>query len=143
MRKQEIIPFPVKARVLPGSSYDDLRKNAVKIINNLKGKSGKKNPFVRSAYFKKDKVFFDLFWKHIFDKGRKIRTQRLKLLLMSIELIKNSHNQPEIKTNPNRKRENLYRFYGVNKTGYKFVVQIKEDIKLRKKFFISVYPYKK
>ncbi|MEN8253042.1 MAG: hypothetical protein ABFQ62_01540 [Patescibacteria group bacterium] len=142
MKKQKIIPFPVKSKLLTGTSYGELKKHADLIFALYKGK-GDKKVCVRSAFFKKQKVFFDHFWKHMFQKPKRQRMGRLKLLLGAIELISKSRNKPSKKINPKKRTEVLYRFYGItNKSKSKFVVQIKQNINTKRLQCISIFPWK-
>ena len=100
----------------------------------------KRRPYVRSAYFNKQKVFFDYFWLHLFQKSPKQRFKRLKYFKASLELIKYSRNAPSIKSNPNKKDEILYRFAGLTREKELFYVQIKEDKKSDRKYFMSCFP---
>jgi len=72
----------------------------------------------------------------------KEKVKRLKYFSAAIEVIKNSRNKPIIKQNPNKKTEILYRFAGLTKEKYFFLVQIKEDKKNDKKYFMSCFPWK-
>ncbi len=49
---------------LHGSSYDELAPLARKEFQTIK-KLTKRQPYVRSTYFKKDKIFISLFWEHL------------------------------------------------------------------------------
>ena len=95
---------------------------------------------MRSMYFKKEKIFFDYFWDHLRQKLPKERFRRLKYFKASIELIKNSRNQPILKENIGKK-EILYRFSGVTFEKESFFVQIKED-KKGKKYLMSCFEQK-
>jgi len=118
-------------------------KKAHSIFNEIKIKS-KRRPYIRSAYFKKSKIFLGLFWSHLHDKqGWDDRVRRLKLFPCAIELIQKSTYNPESKDNLNRPSEILHRFYGATQEGENFCVHIKEDKRTEEKFFISVFPYRK
>lgn len=101
----------------------------------------KRQPYIRSAYFLKQKVFFNLFWVHLFDKTNTIRTERLKLLACGIELIEKSRNHPESKDNLLKSSETLHRFLDISKEKIKFAVQIKEIKRTGKKYLMSIFPY--
>ena len=136
-----MIPYQTKIKKLPGTSYAEVRKQALAIFNEIKKKT-KRKPYVRSAYFNKQKVFFDYFWQHLLEKSLKERTRRLKYFACALDLIKNSRNKPIIKQNPNKKIEILYRFAGLTKEKELFLVQIKEDKKNDKKYLMSCFPWK-
>lgn len=109
------------------------------VFNQIKKKT-KRNPYIRSAYFNKQKIFFDYFWEHLMQKSLKERVRRLKYFSCSIELIENSRNKPHIEINRNKPKETLYRFLGTAKTKELFYVQIKENRKTGNKYFMSCFP---
>lgn len=100
-------------------------------------KQTKRRPYIRSAYFKKEKVFFDFFREHLFQKSPKERMARLRYFEAAIELIRDSRNKPAIRENPNKK-ETLYRFAGLTVEKELFFVQIKQD-KKGNKYFMSCF----
>ncbi|MEF3692337.1 MAG: hypothetical protein V3574_04775 [Candidatus Moraniibacteriota bacterium] len=110
-------------------------KNAFRLYNEIEKKT-KRKTYLRSAYFKKEKVFFDYFKKHIFQKSPRERMKRLKYFKAAIELIKYSKNKPIIKENG---KEVFYRFAGMTKERELFYVQIKEN-KKGEKYFMSCFP---
>lgn len=115
-------------------------KKAELLFNEIKKKS-KRKPYIRSAYFHRDKIFIDYFWEHLFHKKNlRDKQRRIALYAAAIELIQNTRFKPESKENPNDKAQILHRFYGATKEKETFAVQIKEDRKSRKKYFISVFP---
>ncbi len=70
--------YKSKASLLAGTSYDEVqvvaRREHKKIIALTK-----RQPYIRSTYFNKNKIFLAVFWDHTMKKSRKVRTQRLKL----------------------------------------------------------------
>src|SRR3989344_1771471 len=80
-----MIPFQTKTKKLPGTNYVEVRKNALTLFNQLKKKT-KRKPYLRSKYFKKQKIFFDFFWEHLLQKNHKERVRRLKFFSAAIEL---------------------------------------------------------
>ncbi|MFA5158343.1 MAG: hypothetical protein WC451_04140 [Patescibacteria group bacterium] len=134
-----MIPYKTKINKLPGSNLGEISKSAWKIYHQIE-KLTKRKPYVRSKYFKKDKIFFDFFWDHLKSKSPKERFKRLKLFTAAIDTIKNSTCIPVIKNNPNKKSEIFYRFSGQLKTGELFIVQIKENKISKRKYFMSCFP---
>ncbi|KKP40607.1 hypothetical protein A2130_03480 [Candidatus Woesebacteria bacterium GWC2_33_12] len=132
--------YQTKSTLLHGSNYKEIKKNSDKLFASLQ-KQTKRQPYVRSAYFSKQKIFFNLFWIHLFDKPDKIRSERLRFLKCGIELIQKSRNHPESKDNLNNKAEILHRFMGITKNKIKFAVQIKEIKRTGKKYLMSVFLY--
>jgi len=98
----------------------------------------KRRPYVRSAYFEKRKVFFDLFWKHLYQKSFKERSKRLKFIRCAVELVEKSRNDPD--SIEEKRGEIWHRFGGLTKSGELFYVQVKEDKKTRRLDFMSVFP---
>lgn len=107
------------------------------VFDEIKKKT-KRRPYVRSAYFKKEKIFFDYFREHLFQKNSHDRERRMKFFAAAVELIKKSKHNPILKTNPNKKGEIFYRFVGLTGEKHLFFVQIKED-KKRRKYFMSCF----
>lgn len=103
-------------------------------------KQTKRRPYVRSAYFKKEKIFFDFFWQHIGEKSPKERFIRLKYFRAALELVEQSHQAPISKPNPNKATELLHRFAGITKEKHLFYVQVKENIRTKRKYFMSCFP---
>ncbi len=122
-----------------GTSFDELIKKTRRLFKEIESNPRRKL-HIRSAYFKKEKIFFDYFWPHLNQKPPRQRQKRLAYLECGIELLQNSHHAPTSKANPNRKSELLHRFAGVTKDDELFFVQVKEDTKTKKKFLMSVFP---
>ncbi|KKQ17425.1 MAG: hypothetical protein US31_C0019G0012 [Berkelbacteria bacterium GW2011_GWA1_36_9] len=134
-----MIIYKTKTNKFCGTSYKEIIKKA-RIIYHSVEKRSKRSAYLRSSYFKKEKVFFSLFWGHLNQKPKKERLRRLKFLACAIELIENSNYKPTSKSNPNQKREILHRFGGITPSRELFYVQIKENIKTKRKDFMSVFP---
>ena len=134
-----MVPYKIKSAKLPGTRFEELIKEARSVFKVLEKKT-KRNPYIRSAYFDKRKVFFDSFWTHLYQKPFKERAKRLKYFKCSLELIKKSMNDPDSKQNPNKIGETLHRFGGLTKNGELFYVQIKEDKKTKRLDLMSIFP---
>lgn len=134
-----MILYKTKKKQLPGSSYKEVIKKARAVFHVIEKRS-KRSAHLKSAYFKKDKIFFQLFWEHLNQKPPKERLIRLKYLDCAVDPIENSREKPSSKPNPNRKSEILHRFSGITPAGELFYVQIKENIKSKRKDFMSVFP---
>lgn len=132
--------YEAKSKKLGGTDFYEVRKKAFGLYKEIIKKS-KRRPYVRSAYFEKDKVFLALFWQHLWDKQKwQERMRRLKFFAAGIELIQNSKFEPKSKENPNNANELLHRFAGSTKEKELFFVQIKEDKKTDQKYLISIFP---
>jgi hypothetical protein len=131
--------YHTKIPKLIGTDYREINRNARRVFKNIASRTRRK-PYIRSAYFKKEKVFLDYFWRHVEEMHWKDRIRRLRYYSCGLDLIVNSHVKPMIKNNPNRTSEILYRFTGITMNKELFAVQIKEDLKREEKHFISVFP---
>lgn len=133
--------YKTKAVKLTGSDFHEVNRRAQILYKSIKKKT-KRRPYIRSAYFKKEKIFLNLFWQHLFDKPNwRDRMRRLKYFPCAIELIRESKFDPESKENPNKRTEILHRFGGVTKENDMFFVQVKEDKRSGQKFLISIFPF--
>lgn len=132
--------YKTKTKKLPGTRYADVYKNAFGLYLQIKRKT-KRRPYVRSAYFRKEKIFLELFWRHLHEKlNLRDKTRRVKYFPCAIELISNSRFEPVSKENPNRRSEMLHRFAGVTAENDFFYLQIKEDKRTSQKWLISIFP---
>jgi hypothetical protein len=140
-KKQDKNPmvYKTKKQKIVGSSFQEINRVAKAIFNQVRARI-KRTPYVRSKYFKKEKVFLNLFWSHLYDKWERDRVRRLKYFDCALDLIRNSQHSPETRENFKNKDELLHRFFGVLKNREKFVVQIKENKRTKRKDLISIYP---
>lgn len=127
-----------KIEKIKGSSYSDIIKTARRKFNYIKAKS-KRKTYIRSKYFKKDKIFLNIFWVHLNQKNPRDRMRRLKYYDCAIDLIKNTENKPKSIINRNKKSEILHKFAGATKNKELFFVQIKEKKKTGEKHFMSCF----
>ncbi|MGC1176706.1 MAG: hypothetical protein WA843_01430 [Candidatus Saccharimonadales bacterium] len=132
-----------KVSLLPGTSYDEVVAVARREHKKIE-KLTKRQPYVRSTYFSKDKIFISpLFWTHIMQKSLKERTKRLKFYTAAIDLMRNSHCEPETVFKKDDLSSILHRFYGVTKEGIEYCVQVKQNKRTGRKDFMSVYERKR
>jgi hypothetical protein len=135
--------YRAKIKPFSGTRYADIGYKAYRLYNQIK-KESKRRPYVRSAYFKKEKVFLELFWKHLQDKhSLNDKTRRLKYLPCAVELIQNSRFDPITKENPDKSNEMLHRFIGIAPNNVTFFVQIRESKRNKRKWLMSVFPEEK
>ena len=134
-----MIPYQTKAKKISGTSYGEVFHDALVVLDEIKKKT-KRRPYVRSAYFKKEKIFLDYFREHLFQKRPNERMKRLRFFKAAVELVKYSRNEPVAKPNPNKNNEVVYRFAGLTTEKEIFYVQIKEDKKRKRKYFMSCFP---
>lgn len=132
--------YKTKTEKLTGSDLKEVRQKAWHCYQIIKKRS-RRRAYVRSAYFKKEKIFIDLFWQHIFEKENwRDRVRRLKCFPAGIELVQKSTLEPSTKENPNKSSEILHRFKGITPEKEVFYVQIKENKKTSQKFLMSIFP---
>jgi len=136
--QNKLIFYQTKSLKLSGTDIKELEKKAKDIFKDIKSRT-KRKPYIKSAYFSKQKVFFDYFWQHLNQKRRRERKVRLQLFAVAIELIKNSRNAPISNDNPANRNEILHRFAGLTKDKKLFYVQIKEDKRRGHKYFMSAF----
>ena len=134
--------YQTKTKKLGGTDFHEVRNQAFLLYKKIKKKT-KRRPYVRSAYFNKEKVFIDFYWQHLFDQGNwRDRMRRLHFFPCAIELIQKSRFKPQSIKNPKKQSETLYRFVGATKDSELFYVQIKENQHNGQKFLISTFPEK-
>jgi len=131
--------YKTHKKKLTGTHYERMMKNVNKKYKKISNKS-KRRPYIRSAYFDKQKIFLGIFWQHLYQKNLRDKARRLALFPCAIELIEKSKYAPTTKENPNKKGELLHRFAGSTPDNEIFFVQIKEDKKTKQKYFISAFP---
>lgn len=132
--------YQTKAEIISGTDMREVQKKADLLYESIV-KRTKRRPYLRSKYFKRQKIFLGIFWKHLHDKvNHRDKLRRLKCIHCALELIEYSQIEPDKVQNPNKSSEFLYRFKGRAKNGELFIVQIKENTKTNEKFFISAYP---
>lgn len=123
-----------------GTNYKEVYRGAFGLYREIKRKT-KRRPYIRSAYFRKEKIFLGLYWQHLEDHfSQNDKTRRLKFFGCGLELIQKSKYEPTSKENPNKPSEILHRFIGITKNKETFKVQIKEDKRSGEKFLISIFP---
>lgn len=131
--------YQTKVKRLAGTDYREIHSKALVIYKQIKNKT-KRKPYIRSSYFKSDKIFLDYFWRHLWEKNWRDRVRRLKYYPCALDLIKNSKAEPVSKQNPNKPTEILHRFAGLTRDKELFFIQIKEDKKTNQKFLMSIFP---
>ena len=111
--------YKTKVGLLTGTDFREVRRKVLCICAKIRGRS-KRKAYIRSAYFRKDKVFLALFWQHLFDKEKwRDRMRRLRYFAAAIDLIQHSRLAPISKDNPNKFDETLHRFTGENKKTFR------------------------
>lgn len=133
-----MLTYISKQKQITGTDYSEVTKNARREYVKVQ-KLTKRQPYVRSRYFAKDKIFINLFWNHLAQKRKGEQIVRAKLLLAAFDLLRNTPHEPESLFDGGRA---LHRFYGKTADGMEFAVQVKHDLKTGRKDFMSVFPRK-
>lgn len=131
--------YEAKTPKVPGSNYAEVYKKALAIYNKIRKKT-RRRPYVRSAYFGKEKIFLQLYWNHLHEKNFRDRTRRIKFFPCAIELIQQSRFDPRTIQTIERPSELLHRFAGKTPDGQMFCVQIKQEKRTGEKWLVSIFP---
>lgn len=135
--------YRTKNKKLTGTEFKEVHKKAFGIYDEIRRRT-KRRPYIRSAYFKKQKVFLAIFWQHLYVKKHYMdQVRRMKFFPCGIELIRFTKYEPQSKENPNKRSEILHRFAGITSDDDLFFVQIKENKRTGEKFLISIFPLSK
>ncbi|MDR2523981.1 MAG: hypothetical protein LBC95_00355 [Candidatus Nomurabacteria bacterium] len=122
---------------LTGVNENELWHKA-RLVYGATVKSKRRLPYVRSKYFKNEKVFLDLFWSHTNSKKPRVRRERLAFYQCGLDLIHNTTHKPkEIYVKGNL----CYKFLGLSRDNEEFCVQIKRE-KNGGKWLLSIFPTK-
>jgi hypothetical protein len=124
---------------LTGSSYGEVYPKALAVYRQAQAHT-KRQPYLRSRYFSKDKIFLAYFWLHLRQKNFKDRTRRLRFYEAALDVLRNTTFTPTTKQNPEDANELLHRFYGITREDELFYIQVKENNKTGRKDLISVFP---
>src|SRR3989338_7055474 len=132
--------YKTKANKITGITWAEIGKKAMMHFKIIAART-KRRPYIRSAYFKKEKIFLELFWHHLHEKlNHRDKVRRVRYFPCAVELIGNTRCDPISKDNPNRASEILHRFAGITLDGERFLVQIKENKRNKQKWLISIFP---
>lgn len=134
--------FLSSCRRLRGTSLVELTKQARKEFHSIQKLTPRRQPYIRSRYFEKDKIFISQFWDHLRTKERADKVRRLRFYSCAIDLLRNTFVAPEITQNPDNSNELLHRFLGKSADGERYYVQVKENRKSGRKDFMSTFPVK-
>lgn len=103
----------------------------------IQKRTPRRQAYIKSKYFGKDKIFIGQFWEHIRQKRPSDRVRRVRLFPCAMELIRHTRYAPDIIVNNELL---LYRFYGKTPDGKRFCVQVRESTRTSRKDFMSVFP---
>lgn len=124
------------------TSHSQMVKEARKQYHTIQKRTPRRQAYVRSKYFTKDKIFINQYWDHLKQKRSGDQVRRLQFYECAIDLIRNTEFSPDtIFTNTNKEIA-LHRFVGVSSDGFKYYVQIQESKRTNRKDFMSCFPAK-
>jgi len=135
----EVNRYKTSAARITGDNYREIERVARKAHNQI-ARLSKRQPYIRSKYFKKSKIFIKPFWEHLAQKHITDRKRRLRFYNHAIELLRNTTCAPSSKQNPADKNEILHRFHGITSDGEKYAVQVKYNVQSGWHTFMSVFP---
>lgn len=134
--------YQSKYSLIAGTDYIEVMRSARREYIKVQ-KLTKRQPYVRSRYFTKDKVFINIFWNHLVQKRKGEQIVRAKLLLAAFDLLRNTACTPDTIFSEANLNMMLHRFAGKTRDGIEFYVQVKQDKRSGRKDFMSVFPAKK
>lgn len=134
--------YKSKYALISGTDYSEVTKSARKEYVKVQ-KLTKRQPYVRSVYFNKDKVFINIFWNHLAQKRKGEQIIRAKLFLAAFDLLRNTTFDSDTIFSKDNLNIMLHRFAGETQDGVKFFVQVKQDKRSGRKDFMSAFPAKK
>ncbi|MGI9027728.1 MAG: hypothetical protein ACR2FM_02705 [Candidatus Saccharimonadales bacterium] len=132
--------YKSKCSRLPGTSHASIFRAARYEYHKIQKRTPRRKAYVKSQYFKKDKIFINQFWEHLKQKRLGDQLRRTKLFPCAIDLIRNTTCSPDTIYNYGNMNIGLHRFFGETKDGFHFYVQIKENKRTGRKDFMSVFP---
>jgi hypothetical protein len=133
--------YKTKTNKLPGTHWHQVVEKAFGQYKEIKRKT-KRRPYIRSAFFGKEKIFLTLFWHHLHEKTNiRDKTRRLRYFPCAIDLLQNCKIRPTTQISKEETTIYLHRFAGMAPDGSRFFVQIKENRKNGQKWLISVFPW--
>lgn len=132
--------YQSKYNQLPGTTLKRVLHAAHRHHDLVKSRNPRRRPYVRSKYFKGDKVFITLYWSHLTQKNRKEQQRRARLYRVALDLIRNTTQDPLTIIDVTKADILLHRFYGITANGVPFCVQIKQNHQSSRKDLISAFP---
>jgi len=131
--------YKSKYNSLPGTSHATVISLARREYHKIQKRTPRRQAYVKSKYFRKDKVFVNQFWEHLKQKHPGDQLRRAKLFTCAIDLIRHSPHLADTIYKHDNMNIGLHRFYGQTKDGLHFCVQIRENKRTGRKDFVSVF----
>ncbi len=134
--------FKSKIGLVSGTSYAEVIAAVRREYHVIQKRTPRRQPYIKSKYFRKDKIFINQFFEHLNQKNSADRLRRLKFFSSAIDVIRNCPIAPVAMQNPSKADETLYRYNAITKEGMSFAVQIRENKISKRKDFMSAFPTK-
>jgi hypothetical protein len=134
--------YKSKHSIVPGTSYVEVMAYVRHEYHTIQKRTPRRQPYIRSKYFRKDKIFVNQYFEHLNQKNAADRLRRLKFYTCAIDVIRNCPSAPVAMQNPSKASETLYRYDASTKEGVSFAVQIRENKVTKRKDFMSAFPTK-
>ncbi len=135
--------YKTKHGQTPSTSHAAVIRVARYESHKIQKLTPRRQPYVKSKYFKKDKIFVNMFWEHLKQKRLGDQVRRARLYTCAIDLIRHSTSDPDTIYSYSDMSTALHRFYGQTNSGLYYCVQIKENKRTGRKDFMSVFPVDK
>jgi hypothetical protein len=124
------------------TSHSQLISEARRYFHAIQKRTPRRQAYVRSKYFTKNKIFINQFWDHLNQIHPGDQVRRLQFYACALDVIRNSTTSPDTIFGNANKEIALHRFSGLTKDGVRFYVQIKEEKRTNRKDFMSCFPAK-
>lgn len=125
---------------IPTTSHAYVMRIARYEYHKIQKRTPRRQAYVKSQYFKRDKIFINQFWEHLKQKRLGDQVRRAKLFVCAVDLMRHSTYDPDTIYKYEDMNIGLHRFYGQSKDGLSFCVQIRENKRNNRKDFMSVFP---
>lgn len=132
--------YKSKYNQISSGSHAEVFRIARYEYHKIQKRTPRRQPYVKSKYFRNDKVFINQYWDHLKQKRVGDQMRRTRLFICAIDLIRQSVTAPDTIYRKDDQHVELHRFYGKTKDGLEFCVQIRENKRSKRKDFMSVYP---
>lgn len=81
--------YKSKLDKVPGTSYKEVMMAVGREYHAIQKRTPRRQPYIRSRYFRKDKIFVNQYFEHLNQKNAADRLRRLKYFSPAIDVIRN------------------------------------------------------
>jgi len=134
-----VLAYKTTKDIIHGSEYKNIEREARKSHNRIASHT-KRNPYIKSKYFKNEKIFLNYFWNVLHQRNWQDRKRRLIYYDCAIDLLRNTTLASYTSQDPDDPNLLQHEFYGITENGREFVVHVREDKRNDRKSFMSVFP---